>query len=85
MRNVIATLTDVMGRRTEIWQDCDTIGIGDAQFALTGFGDALAAMGRALAEAAAWAEENRGDNGNKAEAALAAYETDGYDDPYEVF
>jgi hypothetical protein len=47
MRTVI-TLTDVQGRRTEIWQDCDTIGIGDAQFALTGFGDVLAARGRAL-------------------------------------
>jgi hypothetical protein len=46
MRTVITTLTDIQGRRTEIWQDCDTIGIGDAQFALTGFGDALVAMGQ---------------------------------------
>jgi hypothetical protein len=75
MRNVIATLTDVQGRRVEIWQDCDTVGIGDAQFALTGFGDALPALGRALSEAAAWAEENRCDHGNDEEAALAAYET----------
>lgn len=79
VRNIIDTLTDVQGRRVEIWQDCDTIGVGDAQFDLTGFGAALATLGRAHSEAAAWAEEFRGDDGNEAEAALAAHETDGYD------
>jgi hypothetical protein len=85
MMNAAGIVKDFDGRCIAVGWDCDLVVIGDYRFTPAQFGDLLAHAGRSLTEAAAWAEENRDDDGNEAEAALAVHETDGYDDPYEVF